>query len=113
MPSGRSVPIPRAKWSAYGLARMKKRLHPARFRIDASQIWTFLQVTAPTGEREIVELRRSAVLSGDDVFDVKRAAERRLWRATVLATAASPHPHLLSPQTHLRGCNVWRAFDCQ
>jgi hypothetical protein len=95
------------------LARMKKRRDLPGVRIDARQIGTLLQVTVPTGERKIVKLRRSALLPGDDVFNVKRAAERRLWRAAVLASAASAGPHLPRPGTHADYCKVRRAFDCQ
>ena len=88
------------------LARMKKRRDLPGVRIDASQIGTLFQVTAPTGERKIIKLRRSAVLPGDDVFNVKRAAECRLWSAAVLASAASAAPHLPRPGAHAGYCKV-------
>lgn len=85
---------------------MKKRRDLPGFRIDASQVGTLLQVTVPTGKSKIVRLRRSAMLPGDDVFDVKRATECRLWRATVLASVASTIPHLPRPGTHALYCKV-------
>jgi len=54
----------------------------------------FVQVAVPTGEGEIVEFRRPAVLPRDNVFNVERTAERHLRDATILATIAGATPLL-------------------
>jgi hypothetical protein len=41
------------------------------FRVDACQVGTFLQVAMPTGQRKVVQLRRSTMLLGNDMFQVK------------------------------------------
>src|SRR5262249_10883039 len=94
-------------------SRVKKwnRLH--RFRIDTRQIRTLFQVAVPTGEREIVKLRRTTVLLGDNMFDVERTAERRLWDVTILATMAGATPYPVRQPIHTTCCKVCRAFDCQ
>ena len=74
---------------------MKERSDLSGLRIDTGQIRTFLQVAVPTGEREIVKLRRATVLPGDNVFDVERTAEGRLRDTTILATIAGATPHLV------------------
>jgi hypothetical protein len=50
---------------------MKERSGLPGSWVDTSQVGTFLQVAAPTGESEIIKLLRSAMLSGDNVFDVE------------------------------------------
>jgi hypothetical protein len=51
--------------------RMKQLRDPIRFRIDARQVWTFVQITVDAGEGEIVEFVAAAVKSRNDVLDVK------------------------------------------
>jgi len=74
---------------------MKKFRYLSGFQVDACQIGTFFQVAMPTGESEIIKLRRSTVLPGDNVFDVERPVEGCLRHATVLATMAGATPHLV------------------
>ena len=46
--------------------------------IETGQIRIFLEVAVPTGERQIIHLRLSSALLGDDVLNVKRPAKRIL-----------------------------------
>ena len=85
---------------------MKERSGLPGSWVDTYQVWTFLQVAVSTGESKIVKLPRSAVLPGDNMFDVERTAEGCLWQETVLATVAGATPHLLRQLTHAGWCKV-------
>ena len=63
---------------------MKQRYHRARFRIDGREVGAFVQIAPITCQREIGGIVATAVLAGDDVFDVKRGKrDGRLGKTTV------------------------------
>jgi hypothetical protein len=74
---------------------MKQWSNTTSFRINATQIRTFLQIALPAGQRKVVGSIWTAVLPGDNVFDMKGTLERSLRDATVLATIASPLANLI------------------
>ena len=73
--------------------------------VDARQVGAFLQIAIPTGERKVVSASRSSVLPGDNVFNVKCAAEGRLGQSAILAATAGAPPNRVRRLTHA-GC--WR-----
>jgi hypothetical protein len=95
------------------LARMKEGRDMAGRWVDSRQVGTFFQIAAPAGECKVVKARRSAVLPGDNVFDVESAAERPLPQMAVLTAIAGASPNRLGRRTHAGCCNARRAFDCQ
>ena len=66
--------------------------HSTRSGVDARQVEALLQVAVPACERQIVRPGQSAMLSGDDVFNMKWAPERRLRQLAILATIAGASP---------------------
>ena len=79
--------------------------------IDPGQIRTF-EVAVPTGERQIIHLRFSSVLLGDDVLNVKRSAKRILWRVTVF-TSGCLRGYECKPRVPSSCRKTCRALDCQ
>ena len=53
------------------VARMKQVRDLAGLRINAREIWTLVQIAVNTGEGQILEVIRSAVNFGDDMFDMQ------------------------------------------
>ena len=65
--------------------------------VEAEEVGAFVQIAAHAGKGEILFDGLSAMLSGDDVFDMKRRVDFVLHAETAIFTAASsPFPHLLS-----------------
>lgn len=58
---------------------MKKLRHLAGVGINAGQICAFVTITFRAGEREVVGVIRAAMLTRDDVLDVKAQAGEFLW----------------------------------
>lgn len=54
------------------LSRMKKADDFVRVRIAACQVGTFVTVTRDAGQSEIAQTVVTAMLLGDDMFDVER-----------------------------------------
>ena len=79
---------------------MKQRRYLRRFGIYACQVRTLLEISVPTGKREIVELGGPAVLAGDDVFDMKRTPESGLRNAAVFATLSGAPAHTIRAFVH-------------
>ena len=52
-------------------ARMKKRRHLTCVRVNAGEVRAFVKITFGAREREIVGGVRSAMLAGNDVFNVE------------------------------------------
>lgn len=52
-------------------SRMKQRNNVARLGINSSEVWSFVEIAVDAGEREIVELVRSAMLARDNVFHMQ------------------------------------------
>jgi len=50
---------------------MKQVRDLAGLRINAREIWTLVQIAVNTGEGQILEVIRSAVNFGDDMFDMQ------------------------------------------
>lgn len=70
--------------------RVKQRDQLTGRRIDTRQIRSLSKVTAVAGQGQIVQVIRSAMLFGDDVFDVVGEFAVRLPEQTILASAARP-----------------------
>ena len=71
-------------------SRMKQLRDSIRFRIDARQVRTFVQITVDTGEREIIEFVAAAVKSRNDVLDVENSQRRIiLMKLAILAAVAA------------------------
>ena len=87
------------------LARMKERRDEDCRWVDSRQARSFFQVTGPTSECKVVQACRSAMLPGDNVFDVESPAERPLRQAAVLATISSALTYRLGRPTHAGCCN--------
>jgi len=69
------------------------------------EVGAFFQIATPAGERKIVQAYWSAVLPGDNVFDVESAAECGLREAAVLAAVAGALPHRLGRPANAGCCN--------
>jgi hypothetical protein len=54
------------------LTRMKQSRNQAGCWVDPRQIWSLFQIASPTGKCKVVDACRSAVLPGDNLFDVIR-----------------------------------------
>ncbi len=52
-------------------SRMKQLRRFARFRINSSQIRTFVKIAVDTGKGQIVQAVRSSMNARDDVLDVQ------------------------------------------
>ncbi len=83
-----------------------------RFRIDARQVRTLVEVTVDAGESQISEFVRAAVKAGNDMLEVEYGQRRiALMKLAILATVISAISH--------RGANravhlydtlaIWRA----
>src|SRR5262249_55217536 len=70
------------------LTRVKERCELAGVRVDARKIWTFECVAPCAGQGEVIGLVASAMLLGDDVFDVVSELDLFLAEETILATVA-------------------------
>lgn len=66
---------------------MKQGNDVARFGIYSSEVWSFVKIAVDAGEREIVELVRSAMLAGDDVFHMQ-CGEQRICLSELTVFAA-------------------------
>ena len=53
----------------------------AAFRVDAGQVWAFMQITMVAGEGQVVRIIRTAMLTGDDVVNRKgrKGLVLRVW----------------------------------
>jgi hypothetical protein len=87
----------------FALPRVKERRDLSGRWVDSRQVGTLFQIAAPAGECQVVQAGWSAVLPGDNVFDVESAGERSLRQATVFATIAGAAPNRLGPPIHA-GC---------
>jgi len=67
--------------------------------IDSCQVWTFVNITAVAGQRQIVRIIGAAVLFRHDVLYMMDQLAVFLVRPAIFATPASPHPNEVS-----RGC---------
>ena len=74
---------------------VKQDLYPARRRVDSTQVWAFVQITAMAGEREILDIIAASVLTGDYVLDLMRHRAMMLAKLAVLAAISSPAPDKL------------------
>lgn len=70
--------------------RVKKGLHFARQRVDATQVGTFVKVAAVAGQREIVSVIESAVLPGNHVLNMMRQVAISLVKPAILASILCP-----------------------
>jgi hypothetical protein len=78
-------------------ARVKEPDDFVRIGIAARQVRSFAQIALVTGEREVFEIVRAAVLARIDVFDMERMrVVVFLSEAAILATIAGALPHLLA-----------------
>lgn len=65
---------------------MKQLRDPIRFRIDARQVRTFVQITIDASQSEIIEFAAAAVKSRNDVLDVENSQRRIiLMKLAILA----------------------------
>jgi hypothetical protein len=87
------------------LARMKEIRDKAGRWVDSLQVGSFFQIARPTGECKVVQVCRSAMLPGDNMFDVESAAKRLLRQAAGFTTIASALPYRLGWPTHAGCCN--------
>ena len=71
---------------------VKQNLHLARFRVDSTEVWPLVQITAMAGERKVFDIIAAAVLTGDNVFDLMWDRAMLLAEPTVLATILGPVP---------------------
>ena len=69
---------------------VKQNLHLARHRVDSTEVWAFVQITAMASERKIPDIIAAAVLTGDNVFDLMRHRAMLLAKLAVLATISCP-----------------------
>jgi hypothetical protein len=76
------------------LPRIEEWRYPTCLRVDAGQIGALFQVTVPARECQIVGLGLSAGLPGNDVLNVERAPERRLWQLAILTPISSAAPNV-------------------
>ncbi len=79
--------------------------------VDSGNVRAFVPVTPRTRERQVVELRLSPVLLGDDVIDVERPRVELLREPTILADTfcSQPHPSIKIPgYRHVQG--AWPAL---
>src|SRR4051794_16680962 len=56
------------------------------------KVGTFVSVAVRTAQREVPDVRRPTVLTGDDVIDVKRDGIETSGHSAILATVPSPQP---------------------
>ena len=69
---------------------VKQNLYLARHRVDSTEVWALVQITAMASEREIFDIIAAAVLTGDNVFDLMRHRAMLLAKLAVLATISCP-----------------------
>ena len=77
-------------------AWMKERNDPPGLWFDAGEIWSFEPVAVRAGEREVISRIAPAVLSRDDVFDVKTQFGKSLRQPAVFAAVVSPGANQLA-----------------
>lgn len=78
---------PRQAKCSFQSPRMKKRNELPRFRIEASDVWTLMQVAVLTAQRQIVGVVSTAMLPGNDMLDVKTEERLMLLAKAAILTA--------------------------
>ena len=82
-------------------ARMKKPRELFGFRVKAGKVWAFVEIAVVTGEREVFRRVFAAVLTRNDVFDVKPQRLEILMQSAILAAIFRALPDGLSqPGVH-------------
>lgn len=77
--------------------RMEKPSHQASVGVHARQVRTFERIAPAAGQSQVLEAVTSAVLVGNDVFDVKGQSRiYALRKPTVFATMACTDSHAIS-----------------
>ncbi len=74
-------------------AGVEQALHLACHRVDSALVWAFVQIAAMAGERRIFDIIATAMLTGDNVFDVMRHCAVVLVKQSALATTSGPLPN--------------------
>ncbi len=77
------------------LTRVEESSQTSAQRVEARDVWPFVKITIVAREGEIVEVVRSAMLFGDDVFDLKRGLIPSLMNPTVFAPTLGASPDSL------------------
>ena len=68
---------------------MKERGCLSRIGVDAGKVCAFVRITFRAGKGEILMMIRAAVLTGNNMFDVKSMCGKVLGKLTVFATISS------------------------
>jgi hypothetical protein len=70
---------------------VKQRNDFARFRVDGSKIWPFVQIAPIASQRQIGRIIAAAMLPGNNVFNMERGESHgRLRKATVFTSILRP-----------------------
>jgi hypothetical protein len=78
------------------MAWIEQRNDIARLRIDTGDVRPFGQIAFKAAKSEVSENRRTSVLFGDDVVDLKSLGIIRLWNSAVFTPVASAPSHRVS-----------------
>ena len=77
-------------------ARIKQsHEHPSRW-VDGGYIRTFAQVAAITSQCKVAQLIRTAMLSGNHMFDMKAQIHSRLREPAIFAAVTCSSPNFLT-----------------
>jgi hypothetical protein len=71
-------------------ARMKQPRQGSCVRIDSGDVGTFVSVAVNTGQRQIVKVVATAMLSRNDVIDLEWGRMQRGGQETILASPRRP-----------------------
>ena len=99
-------------------ARIKQSHDAPGEAVSAGQVRSFVIVAREASQREVLRLRESVMLFGDDVVDLERIRIALLRHLAVFAASACPAPNAITQQlSHQRlptkDCrNEHRALDC-
>ncbi|MFA6544001.1 MAG: hypothetical protein WCS99_06225 [Limisphaerales bacterium] len=67
-------------------ARMEERRELPGIRVNARQVWAFVEVAVDAGPRKVVGIVAAAMLPGDDVFDMEILRRERMVRQAAVFT---------------------------
>ena len=80
---------------------MKQARQFVRLRIQAREVWAFLEITVVARQSEVCLGVFSSMLPRNNVFNVKRQRFPLLRQPAILTATAGPFPHpLAQPRVH-------------
>ncbi len=80
---------------------MKQARQFARLRVQAGEVWAFLEITVMARQGQVRLRVFPAMLPGNNVFNVKRQRFPLLRQPAILTVTTGPFPHpLAQPRVH-------------